>query len=233
MHSPVYARQERPAIWAIVPIKEFDASKNRLAKLLNASERFALMLAMARDVLSALAESSRLAGILVVSRSPEAHALAGAAGAELYAETGNADLPRALEEGAVQAQTRFGAEGIFVVPADVPLIDPDEIDAILSKHRQVTILPDSEKVGTNGLICTPPDAIPLVFDGKSFESHRRSACNAGITPLTVTNCGFSLDVDRPCDLKRLIPLGPQRRTGAYLESSGIARRLDLLPARAD
>ena len=124
--------------------------------MLDAAERRALMLAMARDVLTALSGSRRLAGILIVSRSPEADALAESYGALRFVESPGADLPGALEEAALHVAERHGAGGIFVVPADVPLISATEIDTLLDAHRGVTILPDGDKVGTNGLICSPP-----------------------------------------------------------------------------
>ena len=65
-------------MWAIVPIKTFDMAKQRLANVLSASERKSLMLAMARDVLTALSSSNLLDQILIVSRAPEADALAQA-----------------------------------------------------------------------------------------------------------------------------------------------------------
>ena len=57
-------------MWAMVPLKGFDQAKKRLASVLTVEERRALMLAMARDVLSALSRSERLTGILIVSRAP-------------------------------------------------------------------------------------------------------------------------------------------------------------------
>ena len=215
----------RQAIWAIVPIKSFDAAKKRLAGMLSATERRALMLAMARDVLTALSKSSRLAGVLIVSRSPEADALAESFGAARFTESHSANLPGALEEAAAHAVACHDASGIFIIPADVPLISADEIDEMLETHRGVTLLPDGEQVGTNGLICSPPDVIELVFDGRSFEPHRRRAVDAGIEPAIVTDSGFVLDVDRPRDLARLLRLGQDSQTASYLERSGIAQRL--------
>ncbi|MCY4564093.1 MAG: 2-phospho-L-lactate guanylyltransferase [Gammaproteobacteria bacterium] len=215
----------RQAIWAIVPIKSFDAAKKRLAGMLSATERRALMLAMARDVLTALSKSSRLAGVLIVSRSPEADALAESFGAARFAESHSTNLPGALEEAAAHAVACHGAGGIFVIPADVPLISADEIDELIEMHRGVTLLPDGEKVGTNGLICSPPDVIELVFDGRSFEPHRRRAIDAGIEPAVVTGSGFVLDVDRPRDLARLLRLSQDSQTASFLQRSGIAERL--------
>ena len=52
-------------MWAIVPIKTFEMAKQRLANVLSASERKSLMLAMARDVLTALSSSNLLDHILI------------------------------------------------------------------------------------------------------------------------------------------------------------------------
>ena len=85
-------------MWAIVPIKTFDQAKKRLANVLSPDERRSLMLAMARDVLTALSNSHHLTGILIVSRAPEADALAQAFATERYAESPDANLPQSLEQ---------------------------------------------------------------------------------------------------------------------------------------
>ena len=74
-------------MWAIVPIKTFDRAKQRLANVLNAEERRSLMLAMARDVLTCLSKSTQLSGILIVSRTSEADALAQSFATERFAES--------------------------------------------------------------------------------------------------------------------------------------------------
>ena len=222
---PTDAEEVRPAIWAVVPIKSFDAAKRRLAGILDADERRALMLAMARDVLTALKRSRRLAGVLIVSRAPEADALANCFGTERFAESAGTDLPGALTEAAAHAARCHGADGVFVVPADVPLISAAGIDALLGQHRAVTLLPDGERMGTNGLIVVPHDAIEFVFDGKSFAPHLDRAREAGIDAAVVDDDGFVLDVDTPSDLGRLLQLGPDSQTGAFLVRAGIAGRV--------
>ena len=83
-------------MWAVVPLKQLEQAKARLASVLSADERRALMLAMARDVLTALGGSKRLKGILIVSRTPEADALAQAFATERFAEGPGANLSQAL-----------------------------------------------------------------------------------------------------------------------------------------
>lgn len=215
----------QPAIWAIVPLKALESAKQRLANVLSAEERRLLMLAMARDVLTALARSSHLSGTLIVSRTPEADVLAQAFGTERFAEKPDADLADALKQGADYLRDYLDAEGVFIVPADIPLLKADEVDAALSSHRRVTIMPDDEKLGTNGLILTPGDAIPLLFDGKSFRPHLQSARDRGLDPDICPLPGFELDIDTPADLVTLLRSNRQTQTSIYLDKSGIAARL--------
>src|SRR5919106_4532190 len=68
-------RMDRP-LWAVVPVKDLQHAKQRLAGALSAAERRGLFAAMLEDVLAALAASERLAGILVVTRDVQAQNLA-------------------------------------------------------------------------------------------------------------------------------------------------------------
>ena len=212
-------------MWAIVPVKTFDRAKQRLANVLSEDERRSLMLAMARDVLTCLSTCSNLSGILIVSRAPEADALAQTFATERFAESPDANLPESLEQATQHLVKHFDAQGVIIVPADVPAILPDELDQILAEHETVTIMPDAENVGTNGLICSPPGRIPYVFDGKSFKPHVDAAYEAGLSPKVVPGTRFTLDVDLPQDLIELCELAPNSQTATYLEREGIVSRL--------
>lgn len=217
-------------MWAIVPIKTFDRAKQRLANVLSEDERRSLMLAMARDVLTCLARSTRLSGILIVSRAPEADALAQTFATERYAESPDANLAEALQQGAQHLIDHFDTPGVIIVPADVPGIEAEELDQLITDHEQVTILPDDENIGTNGLMCSPPLCMPYIFDGKSFKPHVNAAFDCGVTPRIVPATKFSLDVDTPDDLIAVHDLQPNSQTAIYLQKSGIMARLH---ARSD
>lgn len=219
-------------MWAIVPIKSLESAKRRLAGMLSAAERRDLMLAMARDVLAALCQAKRLAGILIVSRTPEADALAQTFRTERFAESPDADLPAALTQAGAYLTDHFAARGVMVIPADVPLIRADEVDGILAGHEAmndprgaVTVVPDGENLGTNCLVLSPPDVIGFVFDGKSFRPHVEAAFARGLTPRIVPSRGFALDIDTTDDLQELLSVGRSTQTGTFLERSGIAARL--------
>ncbi len=213
-------------MWAIVPVKTFDRAKQRLANVLSEEERRALMLAMARDVLTCLAKCTQLQGILIVSRAPEADALAQTFGTERFAESPEANLPESLEQATRHLMDHFDAQGVVVIPADVPCIIAEELDQILAEHDDITLLPDAENLGTNALICSPPLRIPYIFDGKSFKPHADAAFAAGVTPRIVPGTRFSLDVDLPEDLISLLRTAPESQSANYLNRAGIAERLD-------
>lgn len=213
-------------MWAIVPIKTFERAKQRLANVLTEEERRSLMLAMARDVLTCLSKAKHLTGILIVSRTAEADVLASAFSTERFAESPDANLADALTQATDYLLEHFNATGIFIVPADVPGITTEEVDALIAANTHVTLLPDADKVGTNGMICSPPNAIPFIFDGKSFKPHANAAFSNGLTPQIVPGSCFALDIDTPSDLQTLLEQQPRCQTAIYLSRSGIGNRLN-------
>src|SRR5438067_13525442 len=88
-------------IWAVVPVKDTSAAKQRLAGAVPPSLRQQLMLAMLEDVLAALAGAPGLAGLLLVTTDPMAQRLASRDGADWLTD-GAADGPA----GAVNAAAR-------------------------------------------------------------------------------------------------------------------------------
>ena len=211
-------------VWALLPFKGAEGAKRRLAPVLTVSEREGLVLAMVRDVLDALTASASLAGVLVVSRDPIAQALAQEFGADVYADTAN-DLSGAVCEASRHAQSHFSASGTLFVPGDVPLIRPDDVDAVLADHDRVTLVPDAYDVGTNAAASSPPNAFEYLFDGKSFKPHIASAQRAGIEARIVRRTAFGLDVDTIAELIEVAARSTGTRTGTFLDASGVRDKL--------
>jgi len=211
-------------IWALLPFKGAEGAKRRLAPVLTASEREGLVLAMVRDVLEALTSSASLAGVLLVSRDPVAQDLAREFGAEVYADNAN-DLSGAVREASGFAESRRSASGTLFVPGDVPLIRPDDVDAVLAHHDRVTLVPDANDVGTNAAASSPPNAFEYLFDGKSFKPHIASAGRAGIEARIVRRAAFGLDVDTIAELIEVAKRSASTRTGIFLAASGVRNRL--------
>jgi 2-phospho-L-lactate guanylyltransferase len=205
-------------IWAVVPVKDTAAAKQRLAPALPAHLRQALALAMLEDVLAALAEAPGVARRLLVTIDREAIRLAARYGFDCIA-----DGAEDGHTGAVTAAARrLAAErvgGMLTLPGDIPLVTPAEIGHLTAAHRPApsfTIAPSHDEMGSNAILLSPPDAVPLRFGDDSFFPHLAAAEACGIAPRVVHLPGIALDIDNPADLLHFARLGSRTRAGLWL-----------------
>jgi len=216
-------------VWAVVPVKEMAAAKQRLSSCLSAEERRALATVMLEDVLDAVSAARQLAGMLVVTIDPVATSLAARHGARVVTEAA-----REGHTGAVAAAARLlageGRTGMMTMPGDIPRLSSAEIAATLAAHRDApafTIVPSHDDRGSNAIICSPPDVVPLRFGEDSFYPHLDAARDRGIDPLVLRQPGIGMDIDNPVDLVAFLRMSPPvpTRTVAFLKQSGVADRL--------
>jgi 2-phospho-L-lactate guanylyltransferase len=218
---------EHRGLWAIVPVKLFARTKRRLMPLLSRDECEALARAMLEDVLFALTHTSTLAGVMVITGDAGAAALARAADASVIADAENAGMSAAVTK-AAQHVAGMNGEGMLMVPADVPLITPADIETIVAAHGaapSITLVPASADGGTNALACSPPGAVPFSFGDDSFRRHREAAWARGIQPEVLQLERIGCDIDRPADLANFLLHPSPTRTYAYLTTNGIPERL--------
>ena len=208
-------------MWAVVPVKEIRQAKQRLAAEMSADERRRLVEAMLSDVLEALSGVDRLEGVLVVTRDAGAAAAARERGAVVLEEGDEGDLNAALEQAAAHLD-RQGAEGLVIVPGDVPALRGDEITALVEAHDgaspAVSVVSDRHGRGTNCLACSPPGLIRFRFGIDSFAAHQQEARAAGVEPNLPELESLDLDVDTPEDLARLSSLSVGGQTREFLDS---------------
>ncbi len=216
-------------VFAVVPVKELSGSKQRLSSCLSAGERRELATVMLEDVLEALSAVRDLAGLIVVTVESGATSLAVRHGARIVAE-GARDGHTAAVAGAQRLLAREGRLGMMTLPGDIPRVTPAEIAGTLAAHRAApsfTIVPAHDDLGSNTIVCSPPDAVPLRFGDNSFTPHLHAARERGIDPLVVRCPGIGMDIDNPADLVAFLRMSPRvpTRTLAFLERSGVAGRL--------
>jgi 2-phospho-L-lactate guanylyltransferase len=190
-------------LWVIVPVKPFAEAKARLSGVLSDPERYALARGMLERTLDVVAGAGDVARALVVSRDPEALALARAMRADAIREEGATGLNEALGQ-ATAVAIRAGAEAVLVLPTDLPLLDASDLEALqalCSVPPAVVIAPDRFLRGTNALLLTPPALIEYAFGDDSFSGHVARARAAGARLEICHRLGLRLDVDEPDDLK--------------------------------
>ena len=186
---------------AVLPVKRLGAAKQRLAAGLDAERRRELAEAMVADVLEAIGAARAIDRLIVVSGDPIAQELAAAAGAEVVPDPEDAGHSEAALAGIARAEIE-GAERVVLLAGDCPLLDPRELDRLLTgvPGRYVGIVPDRHGTGTNALLLSPPDAIAPSFGEGSKARHVEAARAAGI-PFALENLpSIELDLDTPADV---------------------------------
>jgi 2-phospho-L-lactate guanylyltransferase len=176
---------------------------------------------MAADVLEAIGRARLVDRTIVVSQEPRAAELAAAAGAELVADFADASHSAAALAG-VEVAAAAGARCVALLPGDCPLLDPRELDRLLTgvPDPYVAVIPDRHGTGTNALVLAPPDAIEPSFGEGSKERHVAAARVAGIPYAVEELPSLGLDLDTPADIVALTMAvergGGARRTAKAL-----------------
>ena len=205
-------------IWAVVPVKDTAAAKQRLAPALPPALRQELALAMLEDVLAALAAVRGLAGRVLVTTDPAALALAGRYGAICWADGADAGHTGAVTAAARRLDAE-GHGGMLTLPGDIPLVTSGVIERLLAAHRPApsfTIAPSHDEQGSNAIILSPPGVVTLRFGDDSFFPHLAAAETRGIAPTVLHLPGIALDIDNPADLAHFAQLGSRTRAGLWL-----------------
>jgi 2-phospho-L-lactate guanylyltransferase len=186
---------------AIVPVKRFDAAKQRLSVGIDDERRRQLVEAMAADVLEAIGEARTVERAIVVSGEPAIQELAAAAGAEVVPDPADGGHVEAARAGIARAAAA-GASTVVLVAGDCPLLEPRELDRLLTgvPERYVGIVPDRHGSGTNALVLSPPEVIVPAFGEGSRERHVGLAREAGIPFGVEELASLGLDLDTPADV---------------------------------
>ncbi|MGW8565934.1 2-phospho-L-lactate guanylyltransferase [Isoptericola sp. NPDC055881] len=218
---------------AVVPLRDGVSGKSRLAAALDPAARRRLVAALARHVVAVLRASAGVDGVLVVTADAvfarETLGLpdqGGSSGSErqlrLPRGTGTAapvapdvevvaqppdrpGLNAALDVGRETAVER-GAARLLVAHADLPLLAPDDVEALLAAAADGAtgvVATDRHLAGTN-LLALPAD-VPFTFrfgEG-SRAAHVEEAARAGLRPVVVRRTGTAVDLDTVDDWSEL------------------------------
>ncbi len=201
---------------AIIPVRGLERAKTRLGEALDPEERHALVEGLLRRTIQAAVATPGIRAVAVVSPDPEALAVAADAGAVTLPQ-GGGGLNEGLADGRAWAR-ELGASALLVIPADLPAIDPDELDRVLQTARDrlagsrsaarragtavtslVALVADRAGEGTNLLLLAPPGAIPFQFGPGSRAAHAGAAARAGAVYVELAS-PLGLDLDTPDDL---------------------------------
>ena len=219
----------------MIPIKQLEDAKQRLAGLLSAEQRRELFQAMVEDVLEAGTSCDSIDEVIVVTRDEVVAQLARRYGADVLTEPEAPGLIAAVTH-AAEFLTAAGVEVMIFLPGDIPLVTVEELEVVLdgigqSGEAEFMIVPASDLGGSNCVVCAPPNCIEFGFGEDSFRRHLRLARERNIEPMVARLPGIGLDVDTPEDLvtlvAELIGKNLQSNTSRFLQESGISEDLSI------
>lgn len=189
----------------ILPIKDLQTCKSRLASALDVDARASLMTALATDALQAAQQSKLLCSCYVVSHDPQVHALAKQYGAEVI------DLPDdvCLNSGVTAALKHLPLmiSPTLIVHADIPALSARNLDNLIARHTiagvDLTLVPDVQENGTNAMVLSGGRNFRFHYGEQSFSKHLRQAELSSLRHQRLAHEAFAYDIDVSSDLARL------------------------------
>jgi 2-phospho-L-lactate guanylyltransferase len=203
----------------LIPVKEFDHAKQRLAPHFPPADRAALAEAMCDDFFNVVAETRCADRVFVISKEPRALSRARKLGWEIIVEPLQTSESDSVDQGSRYCAARR-VEALLRLPIDLPLVEPSDIDAVfqqLDAAPSVVIVPSSDGTGTNALLRSPAVLFPSHFGPHSFSRHLTEAKECGARTRVHRNPRLELDVDELEDLQKLSHrLRPSSATARWL-----------------
>lgn len=183
---------------AIVPQKALSAAKSRLEGMLSARERAALSVALLRNVCAALKAVPSIERVVVMTPDAAAQAAAAAWGIASLADPCpglNAALAQVVRDAAASYT-------VLIVAADLPLLRPADVAAMLAaaQRGRLVLAPSKEGTGTNAVVVAQGTAFHPAYGAGSLAAHHRGARSLGQDVVEVRRPGLAFDVDTEADL---------------------------------
>ena len=193
------------SLCAIIPVKPLKRGKSRLSSILSVEERTNLNKRLLTNILNCLRDIPQVDNFIAISYDPATLAIARDLGAKTVLESRITNLNRALRK-ATAAAKAFNATQVLILPADLPLINTEDIIRFI-EHRgeppEIIISSDFRQNGTNALLVNPIGTIEYDFGEWSFKKHIEQAER---NKMRIDICkieSLMYDLDIPADIELL------------------------------
>jgi 2-phospho-L-lactate guanylyltransferase len=205
--------------YILIPVKDLQFAKKRLAQLLNASERTALAELMMENLFNQVARARGYDQVVVVTIYEPAIRLARSFGFEIFRETRQISESCSVDT-ASRSIAKWGVRSVLRLPIDLPLIRPEDIETVLAKidnQPSAVLVPSRSKSGTNAIARTPPDLFPSRFGEDSLFLHLAEIMRCGAACKLIDLRRVALDLDDPEDILFFLKHGRGTRLYEFLQ----------------
>ncbi|MHA1648618.1 MAG: 2-phospho-L-lactate guanylyltransferase [Candidatus Helarchaeota archaeon] len=210
--------------YTIIPIKSLSNSKKRLESFLSPIQRRQLVLALLKDVLTAVANSKFSNGTLIVTPDSEiVEIIQGwnfSNNIEYLLEHEAKGTNHAVQQ-AIDWCSSKPISSILIIPADLPLITSKDIDELLklgNQHYPLIIAPSQRKDGTNAFYQRPPNLVQVWYGNNSFQKNLQLIMQSQVPYKIFENPAFALDIDLKEDLQKLFQLKEKSASFKFITS---------------
>lgn len=205
----------KPDLTAIIPLRNREGGKTRLAESFTPVQRECLVRAMAETVLDAVLDSGVVSQIVLVTRDPvfAQEVIGSRTGVRIVHQPARfPGLSGALDFGRESATST----SILILFADLPMITADDIRSVAASESRVVLLPDRHQDGTNGvLVRHDPDAeFQFRFGESSFSKHLLETDRLWWDRSVIERNGTATDLDTVTDWLEL----PERLRDELIDS---------------
>ena len=204
----------------LIPVKEFQRSKERLAPHYSEDDRAALAATMCEDFFRVVANVRGVDRIYVVSKEYKALKLARQLNWETIIESEQISESHSVDAASRYCEAR-GVGALLRLPIDIPLATASDIESIFAELEappSAVIVPSRDDMGTNALLRSMPTLFPSHFGPNSFALHLKEAERAGAKVKIVRNERLALDIDDAEDLREVaVRLADKSATSRWIK----------------
>ena len=201
-------------VFAIVPVKNFESGKSRLASLLTVEERVKLSELFLDYTLNTLTNTSAISKVIVVSSDKRAEGIAKIHNAKFLQEKKNQGVNAAVALADVYI-SEFAVDATIVIPQDLPLLLPEDIERICTSAQEhekcLVICPSLRFDGSNALLRRPPLLITTNYDNDSYNVHIKKAKASNAIIKIIKTKRIMTDIDTVEDVINLIKINSRNK----------------------
>ena len=201
-------------MFAIVPVKNFESGKSRLASLLTVEERVKLSELFLDYTLNTLTNTSAISNVVVVSSDKRAEGIAKIHNAKFLQEKKNQGVNAAVALADVYI-SEYAVDATIVIPQDLPLLLPEDIERICTSAQEhekcLVICPSLRFDGSNALLRRPPLLITTNYDNDSYNVHIKKAKASNAIIKIIKTKRIMIDIDTVEDVINLIKINSRNK----------------------